>query len=72
MNNHTLYQNTPYQTYLKTLRDKDRPGPMLPTGCIATVHANYAGNYMGKPVSSWGNPQNAPPSCWKGLTDGNT
>jgi len=42
---------------------------MLPTGCMAAKHANYAGNYMGHPKSTWSNPQNAPPSCWKGVTD---
>ena len=40
---------------------------MLPTGVVAAKHANHAGNYMGKPKSNWGNPQNAPPSCWEGL-----
>ena len=29
-----------------------------------------AGNFMGNRVTSWCNPQNAPPSHWKGLTDG--
>jgi hypothetical protein len=31
--------------------------------------ASGPGNYMGNAKSSWSNPQNAPPSCWKGLTD---
>ena len=62
-----MNKRPPYQIFLETLRDKDRPGPMLPTGCMAAKHANYAGNYMGLPKSSWGNPQNAPPSCWEGL-----
>ena len=57
----------PYEVFLSTLRTKDRPGPMLPTGAIATKHANHAGNFMGKPKSNWSNPQNAPPSHWGGL-----
>ena len=59
----------PYEVFLRTLPDKDRPGPMLPTGLIATRHANYAGANMAIPKSNWSNPQNAPPSCWEGLTD---
>ena len=62
-----MNSQTPFQIYLTTLRDKDRPGPMLPTGLIAASHANYAGNYMANPKSSWANPENAPPSCWEGL-----
>lgn len=42
---------------------------MLPTGVIAAKHANYAGNYMANPKSSWCNPQNAPPNCWEGVYD---
>lgn len=62
-----MNNQTPYQSFLVTLRDKDRPGPMLPTGVIAAKHANHAGNYMGIAKSNWSNPQNAPPSCWEGL-----
>jgi hypothetical protein len=31
-----------------------------------------SGNFMSNPKSNWSNPQNAPPSCWKGRTDGST
>ena len=61
------FKQTPYQFFLSVLRTKDRPGPMLPTGVVATNHANHAGNYMGNPKSNWANPENAPPSCWEGL-----
>lgn len=64
-----MNSQTPYQCFLATLRDKDRPGPMLPTGCIADEHANYAGNYMANPKSNWSNPQNAPPSDLGGFDD---
>ena len=60
-------KENPYEVFLRTLPDKDRPGPMLPKGVIATRHANYAGNFMANPKSSWANPQNAPPSHWGGL-----
>jgi len=69
MKRYNIYQKSPYEVFLSTLREKDRPGPMVPTGCISLGHSNYAGNYMAMPKSSWGNPQNAPPSCWKGMTD---
>ena len=64
-----MNKQNPYQVFLATLRDKDRPGPMLPNGCISTKHKDYcaAANYMGNPKSSWGNPQNAPPGRWECL-----
>ena len=49
------------------LSDKDRLN-LYESGRSASI----AGNYMGNAKSSWSNPQNAPPSCWKGLTDVNT
>lgn len=58
---------TPYEVFLRTLPDKERPGPMLPTGLIATKHANFAGANMAISKSNWSNPQNAPPSHWGGL-----
>ena len=66
---YNIYQKLPYEVFLDTLRAKDRPGPMLPAGCISLGHENFAGIYMANPKSSWSNPQNAPPSCWEGLTD---
>lgn len=62
-----MIKQTPYRVFLATLRDKDRPGPMVPTGVLAAKHANYVGNYLINPKSNWGNLQNGPPNCWEGL-----
>lgn len=61
-----LSQHNTYKMFLSSLRNKDKPAPMVPTGVIAARHANYVGNYMSNPKSNWSNPQTAPPSCWEG------
>lgn len=51
----------PYERFLHTLRSKDRPGPVTPRGVIASFRPNFAGNFMATPMSSWANPETAPP-----------